>query len=89
MPRVIPLVHVFDVKNGRLLTKLISVGNGPGEIMKDRLYILYRQTMTLYSLPPNGFLIASEQEIERTIPDVDRNDPPVYKIYGKIILRTG
>jgi hypothetical protein len=59
------LVHVFDVKNSRLLTKLIPVGNGPGEmispldvhIAKDRLYVAYRQTMTLYSLPPDSLLL--------------------------------
>ncbi|MDR1335835.1 MAG: TolB-like 6-bladed beta-propeller domain-containing protein [Tannerella sp.] len=59
------LIHVFNVKNGRLLTKLVSVGNGPDEmkspleiyIRKNRLYIHYRQVATLYSLSLDSLLL--------------------------------
>jgi hypothetical protein len=53
------LIHVFDMKNLQLVRKLVSVGNGPGEFISplelqvtdNNLYVFYRQTSFLYSMP--------------------------------------
>ena len=63
------LIHVFNVANGRLLTKLFPVGNGPGEfisplaihINNNRLYVYYRQTATLYSMPLSSLLYKNKK----------------------------
>ncbi|MDR1201201.1 MAG: TolB-like 6-bladed beta-propeller domain-containing protein [Tannerellaceae bacterium] len=53
------LIHVFDGKHLRLIRKMVSVGNGPGEFLSpleiqvtdSNLYVFYRQTSFLYSMP--------------------------------------
>jgi hypothetical protein len=53
------LIHVFDKKNGQLIRKIVSVGNGPNELISpleiqltdSNLYIFYRQASFLYSIP--------------------------------------
>jgi hypothetical protein len=53
------LIHLFDIKNLQLIGKMVSVGNGPNEFFSpleiqltdSNLYIFYRQTSFLYSIP--------------------------------------
>lgn len=53
------LIHIFDIKNRQLMGKMVSVGNGPNEFLSpleiqstdSNLYIFYRQTSFLYSIP--------------------------------------
>jgi hypothetical protein len=53
------LIHLFDIKNLQLIGKMVSVGNGPDEFLSpleiqltdSNLYIFYRQTSFLYSIP--------------------------------------
>ncbi|MDR3235285.1 MAG: TolB-like 6-bladed beta-propeller domain-containing protein [Prevotellaceae bacterium] len=53
------LIHVFNIKNLNLVRKIVSVGNGPNELISpleiqrtdSNLYIYYRQANILYSIP--------------------------------------
>ncbi|GHT65360.1 hypothetical protein AGMMS50239_24950 [Bacteroidia bacterium] len=67
------LIHIFDVNNQNLLRKLISVGNGPNELISpleihihnNNLYIYCRQRFFLYSMLTDSLLDGSKNMIKR------------------------
>jgi hypothetical protein len=62
------LIHVFDMKKLQLIQKMVSAGNGPNEFISpleiqftdSNLYIFYRQTSVLYSIPCSLMLEGSK-----------------------------
>jgi hypothetical protein len=66
------LIHVFDIKNLKLIRKIVSVGNGPNEFISplelqftdNNLYVFYRQTSFLYSIP-NSMILEDSKNIKK------------------------
>ena len=89
------LIHVFDVKNRQLIRKIVSVGNGPNELIspleiqltENNLYIFYRQASLLYSIPCSLIPEGSENMKKRFYVSPGANH--LYPLSDSIFISSG
>jgi len=89
------LIHVFDLKKMQLVRKIISVGNGPNELISpleihftdNNLYIFYRQASILYSIPNTNILEGSKNMKELFRISSDANH--LYPLSDSIFIASG
>jgi hypothetical protein len=90
------LIHVFDVKNQRLIRKLISVGNGPNEMISpldihirdNNLFIFYRQAGSMHSLSTDSITNGNNRSIIKNF-QVSSDVNLLYPLTDSLFISSG
>jgi hypothetical protein len=89
------LIHIYDIKNLQLIRKIVSVGNGPNELIspleiqltENNLYIFYRQASLLYSISCSMILEGSKNM--KKLFQVSREANHLYPLSDSVFISSG
>jgi hypothetical protein len=89
------LIHVFDIEHLQLFRKIVPVGNGPNEFISpleiqltdSNLYIFYRQTSFLYSIPCS-MILEGNQNIKKLF-QISPEANHLYPLSDSIFISSG